>query len=78
MVQTFRTGPIHQTTGMEIVKEGHHALMQPLHNGSDCSKPLFGIETTYIIPMNVINGVAHLPPLPLQSDSTRCYLNIID
>jgi hypothetical protein len=51
LVQTFATGPIHQTAGMVIFEERDQPPMQPLHDGSYHPKPLFGVGTTYIIPI---------------------------
>jgi len=79
LVQTFATGPIRQTAGMVIVEERHQPPMQPLHDGSYHHKPLFGVRTTYIVPISLIQGAVHLLPLMLQPDSLRWYLsNTID
>jgi len=58
-VQKFATGPIHQTAGNVMVKQRHQPLMQPLHNGSYHSKPLFGVGTTYITSLSVMQGAVH-------------------
>ena len=53
--------------------------MQPWHDGNYHRKPLFGIGTTYIIPISEIEGVVHLVPLTLQPDSSWWYMsNTID
>jgi hypothetical protein len=79
LVQTFATGPIRLTAGMVIVKERHQPPMQPLHNGRYRRKPLFGVGTTYIVPMSAIQGAVHLLPLKPQPDSSWWYLsNTID
>ena len=79
LVQTFATGPIRQTAGMVIVEERHQPPMQPLHDGSYRRKPLFGVGTTYIVPISAIQGAVHLLPLTPQPDSSRWYLsNTID
>jgi len=75
LVQTFATRPICQTAGMVIVKERHQPPMQPLHDGSYRCKPLFGIGTTYIVPISVIRGTVHLLPLMPQPDSLWWYLS---
>ena len=54
LVQTFAAGLICQTTGILIVEERDQPLMESLHNESYCRKPLFGIEMTYIVPINTI------------------------
>jgi len=79
LVQTFATGPICQTAGMVIVEETHRPPMEPLHDGSYRRKPLFGVRTTYIVPLSAIQGAVHLLPLTPQPDSSRWYLsNTID
>jgi len=79
LVQTIATALIHQTAGMVIVKGRHQPLMQPLHNGSYSRKPLFGVRTTYIVPISAIQRAVHLLPLMPQPDSSRWYLsNMID
>jgi len=79
LVQTFATGPIRQTAGMVIVEEMHQPPMQPLHDGSYRRKPLFGVGTSYIVPISAIQGAVHLLPLTPQPDSSRWYLsNTID
>jgi hypothetical protein len=79
LVQTFATGPICQTAGMVIVEKLHQPPIQPLHNGSNCHKPLFGVRTTYIIPLCAIKGAVHHLSLTPQPDSSRWYLsNTID
>jgi len=79
LVQTFATGPIHQTAGVVIVEERHQRLMQPFHSGSYRRKPLARIGTTYIDPINAFLGAVHLLPLTLQPDSSRgCLSNTID
>jgi len=76
LVQTFATGPIRQIAVMVIVEERHRLLMQSLHNGSYPHKPLFGIRTTYIVPISAIQGAVHLVPLTPQPDSSRWYFSI--
>jgi len=79
LVQTFATGPIRQTAGMVIVEERHQPPMQPLPNGCCRREPLFGVGTTYIVPISAIQGAVHLLPLTLQPDSSWRYLsNTID
>jgi hypothetical protein len=79
LVQTFATGPIHQTAGVVIVKERYQSPMQLLHDGSYHRKPLFGLRTTYIVRIRAIQGAVHLLPLTPQPDSLRWYLsNTID
>jgi len=79
LVQTFATGPIRQTAGMVLVKEMHQPPIQPLHDGSYRRKPLFCVETTYIVSICAIQGAVHLVPLTPQPDSSRWYLsNTID
>jgi len=79
LVQTLATGPICQTTGMVIVEERHPPPMQHLHDGSYCLKPLFGVGTTYIVPISAIQGAVHILPLLPQPDSSLWYLsNTID
>jgi len=75
LVQTFGTEPICQTASMLIVEERHQPPMQSLHEGSCSCKPVFGVGNTYIVPISVIQGAAHLPPLPPQPDSSRWYLS---
>ena len=72
-IQTFATGPTGQTAGMVIVEERHQPPIQPLHDRSYGGKSLFGIRTTYIIPICVIQGAVHLLPLMPQPDSLRWY-----
>jgi hypothetical protein len=79
LVQTFATGPIRQTAGMVIVEERHQPQMQPLHNGRYHCKSLFGVGTTYIVPISAIEGAVHLLPVMPQSDGSWGYLrNAID
>jgi len=73
LVQTFGTWPLHQTAGMVIVEERHQPPMQPLHDGRYRPKPLFGVETTYIVPISAIQGAVHPLPLMLQPDSSWWY-----
>jgi len=75
LVQTFATGTIHQIAGMVIVVERHQPPMQPMHDGSYCDKPLFGVRTTSIVRISTIQEVVHLLPLRLQPDSSRWYLS---
>jgi len=78
-VQTFATGPIHQTAGMSIVEAMHQPPMDPLHNESYRHMPGFCVRTTYIIPISMIEGALHLLPLTPQPDSMWWYLsNTID
>jgi hypothetical protein len=74
LVQMFPTGPRRQTAGPVIVEERHQPPMQPLRNGSYHFKPLFGVGTTYIVPISGIDGAVHLLPLKPQPDSSRLYL----
>jgi len=74
-VQTFATVPIRQTAGMVIVEEMHQPPMQPLHDGSYRRKPLFGVGTTYIVPVSAIQGAVHRLLLMLQPDSLWWYLS---
>jgi hypothetical protein len=79
LVQTVETGPIGQTAGTVIFEESHQPLMQPLHDGSYCNKPLFGVGTTYIVPIRTIQGAVHLLLLTPQPDRSQWYLsNMID
>jgi len=79
LVQTFATGPIRQNAGMVIVKERHQRPMKSLHDGSDHCKPVFGVGTTYIVPLSAIQGAVHFPLLTPQPDSSWWYLsNTID
>jgi len=75
LVQTFNTGPIHQTAGMLIVHEMHQPLMQHWHHGSDHYKVLFGIGTTDIAPISGIEGGVHDLPLRPQPDRSRWYMS---
>jgi hypothetical protein len=54
LVQTFATGPIHQTAGTVIVEERHELPIQPWDDGSSCHKPVFGIGTTDMVPTSAI------------------------
>jgi len=54
LVDTFATGPIHESAGMMIVEERHQPPMQPLHDGSYRCNPFFSIISTYIIPTSMI------------------------
>jgi len=79
LVQMFATGPICQTAGIVIIEERHQPPMQPFHNGSYRRKHLFGVGTTYIIPLSVIQAAIHLLPLKPQQDCSRWYFsNILD
>ena len=75
LVQTFATGLIRQTAGMVIIEEKYQPLMQPLHDRCSRRKPLFGVGTTYIVPISAIQGAVHLLPLTPQPDSSRWYLS---
>jgi len=79
LVQTFATGPIHQTASMVIVKERHQSMMQSLHDGSHCHNPLCSIGTTYIVGRSAIHGAVHVHPLMPRPDSLWWYFgNTID
>ena len=79
LVQTIATGPICQTAGMVIVMVRHQPLMQPLHNGSYHQKSIFGVRTTYIVPISAIHGAVHHLPVMPQPDSMLWYMsNTID
>jgi len=71
LILTFATGPIRQTAGMVIVDERHQPPMQPLHDGSYSREPLFGIRTTYIVPISAIQGAVHLLLLTPLPDSSQ-------
>jgi len=78
-LQPFATGPIRQTAGMVLVEERHQPPMQPSHDGRHRHKPRFGLGTTYIIPLSMIQGAVHLLRLTPQPDSWWWYLsNTID
>jgi len=64
-IQKFTTGPIRQAASMIIVDERHQPPMQPLHDGSYCRKPLFGVSTTYIFPLIATQGAVNLLLLTL-------------
>jgi len=79
LVQMFATGLIRQPAGMVIVEERHQPPMKPLHDERYCRKPPFGIGTSYLVPIRVIEGAVHLVPVTPQPDSSRWYLsNMID
>jgi hypothetical protein len=64
---------------MAIIVARHQPPMQLLHHGSYHHKPLFGVGTTYIVPISTIQAAVHLLPLILQPDSSQWYLsNTID
>jgi len=74
-VQMLATGQIHQTAGMVIVKERYQPLMQHLHDASNHHKPLFRVQTTYIVSISTIQGaVHHLPLTPPPDTSAKCIL----
>jgi len=76
---TFATGPICQTAAMVIAEERLQLPMQPLLDGSYLHEPHFGVGTTYIIPISVIERAVHLLPLTLQPNSPWWYLsNMMD
>jgi len=75
LLQTFATGPVHQTAGMVIVEERHQPPMEPLHIGSYCRKPLFCVRTMYIVSISAIEGAIYLLPLMPQPDSSQWYLS---
>jgi len=78
-IQRFATGPNRQTAGMVTVKERHQHAVQPLHDVCYCQKPLFGVTTTSIIPISVIQGSVHLLVLTPQPESLLWYCsNAID
>jgi hypothetical protein len=75
LVQTLPTGQICHTAGIVIVKERDQPLMQHLHDASNHHKPLFGVGTTYIVPISAIKGaVNHLPLTPPPDTSAKCIL----
>jgi len=79
LVQTLATAPILQTAGMVIVEERHQPLMQPLYDADYHHRPLFGVGTTYIVPISPIQGAVHLLPLTPQPDTLQWYLsNLIE
>ena len=63
-----------------VIAEGRHQPpMQPLHNGSYRGRPLFGVGTTYIVPLSAIEGGVHRLPLTLHHECSQWYLsNIIN
>lgn len=75
MALTFATKLIHQTAGRAIVEERYLPPLETLYNGSYSQKPLFGVRTTYLIPVSVIPGAVNQVSLMLQRDSTQCYLS---
>jgi len=75
LVQRFAAGPIYQNAGMVIASKQHEPLMQPLNNGSYHSKPLFGIGTTYIVPISAIQQDVRYLPLTPHTNSTWWYLS---
>jgi len=78
-VETFGTGPMRQPAATVIVKVRHNPQEQPLHNGSYLRKPLFGVGTTYIVPVITIQGAVHHIPLTPLPDHVRWYMsNTID
>jgi hypothetical protein len=79
LVLMYATGPIRQTDGMVMVEERHQPPMEPLHDGTDRRKPCYGVGTSSMVPISVIQGAVHLLPLTLQPDCSQCYLsNAID
>ena len=74
LVQMLATGAIRHAAGMVIVEERHHPPMQSLQSGSYCCNPLFGIESTYIVPISAISLDVHLLPTP-QPGCSQWYLN---
>jgi hypothetical protein len=78
-VQMFATGQIPQSAGIVIVKARHHPPMQPLHNGSYCCMPRFGVGITFFVPISITSRALHLLPQMQQPDSSQWYLsNTID
>jgi len=79
LVQKFAPAPICQTASMVIVEERHQPLLQLLHHGSYCHKPLFSIRTTCIVPISATQEVVHRLPLTPQPESMRWHWsNMID
>jgi len=79
LVQTFATWPILQTAGMVIVEERHQPAMQSMRDESCRHEPFFGVQSTYIVPISVVQAAVNLLPLTLQPHSSRWYLsNMID
>jgi len=75
LVLTPATGPICHTAGMVIADDRHQPPMQTLEGASYCQKPVFGIGTTYVVPISAIQGAVHLLPLTSQPDSLQWYLS---
>jgi len=69
LVQMFATALICQTAGIVIVEERYQPPIQPLNDGSYRHNPLFGVGTTYIVPVPMIQGALHLLLQTPQPDS---------